>query len=233
MDQKLRQLINFGREHYVAGDYAKAEQYLAAAVSQDARFADLYNMLGVVYHDQSRFAEAEEAFEEALKINPNYTEAALNLSVTYNDRGKYNEAREIYMRVLNNSANQPRSLDPFAQGKLANMHAELGEAYASLGLYAEAVNGLQAALDLCPNFVDIRTKLAGVLRDMGLHDKAIREYRRAIEERVEYIPARLGLFLTLFAAGQRDAARAEIKEVLARDPENRVAKAYLRMVGES
>ncbi len=233
MDHKLRQLINFGREHYIAGDYAKAEQYLAAAVGQEARFADLYNMLGVVYHDQSRFAEAEEAFEEALKINPIYTEAALNLSVTYNDRGKYEEARQIYMRVLNNSANQPRSLDPFAQGKLANMHAELGVAYASLGLYAEAVNELQAALDLCPGFVDIRTRLGGVLRDMGLYDKAIREYRRAIEERAGYVPARLGLFLTLYAAGQRDLARSEVKDVLARDPENRVAKAYLRMVGES
>ncbi len=59
MDQKLRQLINFGREHYLAGDYSKAEQYLAAAVSEAPGFADLYNMLGVVYHDQSRFAEAE------------------------------------------------------------------------------------------------------------------------------------------------------------------------------
>ena len=231
MDPKVRQLVNFGREHYLAGDYPKAEQYLAAAVGQ-ARFADIYNMLGVVYHDQGRFAEAEEAFEEALKINPNYTEAALNLSVTYNDRGRYDEAREIYMRVLNISSQQPRSLDPYAQGKLANMHAELGGAYASLGLYAEAVRELQLALELCPGFADIRTQLGNVLRDTGLHDQAIKEYQRVKDEKPEYMPARLALGLTLYAAGNRAAARAEIDQVLERDPQNRVARAYLRMLGE-
>jgi tetratricopeptide (TPR) repeat protein len=189
-------------------------------------------MLGVVYHDQGRFAEAEEAFEEALKINPTYTEAALNLSVTYNDRGKYAEARDIYMRVLNNSASQPRSLDPFAQGKLANMHAELGEAYQSLGLYAEAVRELQAALDLCPSFVDIRTRLGNVLRDMGLHDKAIREYKQVKDAKPDFLPARLSLGLTYYASGQRDMARAEVREVLERDPGNKVAQAYMRMLGD-
>ncbi len=230
VDQKLRQLINFGREHYLAGDYEKAEQYLAAAVGEAPGFADLYNMLGVIYHDQSRFAEAEEAFEEALKINPLYTEAALNLSVTYNDRGKYDRARDVYLRVLGNSAAQPRSLDPFAQGKLANMHAELGDAYASLGLYAEAVHSFAAALDLCPSFVDIRTKLASVLRDMGLPGKAIHEYQRVKDERPDYIPARLGLCLALLASGQRETARDEIRFVLETEPSNQLANAYLRML---
>jgi tetratricopeptide (TPR) repeat protein len=154
------------------------------------------------------------------------------LSVTYNDRGKYAEAREIYMRVLNNSAQQPRSLDPFAQGKLANMHAELGEAYSSLGLHAEAVRELQTALELCPTFVDIRTRLANVLRDMGLHDKAIREYKMVKDAKPDYLPARLSLGLTYYASGQRDLARTEVEQVLERDPGNKVARAYARMLGD-
>jgi tetratricopeptide (TPR) repeat protein len=85
-------------------------------------------MLGVVYHAQGRFQDAEGAFETALRLNPRYTEAALNLSVTYNDRGKYDLAREVYRRAVTASASQPGSLDQFARGKLADMHADLGAA---------------------------------------------------------------------------------------------------------
>jgi tetratricopeptide (TPR) repeat protein len=87
-------------------------------------------MLGVIYHAQGRFSDAEEAFEHALKINPRYTEAALNLSVTYNDRGKYDRAREVYTKAVAASVGQPNALDRFARGKLANMHADVGAAYA-------------------------------------------------------------------------------------------------------
>jgi tetratricopeptide (TPR) repeat protein len=70
MDHRLRQLIALGREHYAAGEYDKAEQYLAQVVTEQRGFADVFNMLGVIFHSQGRFAEAEEAFEKALDINP-------------------------------------------------------------------------------------------------------------------------------------------------------------------
>ena len=127
MDDRLQQLIALGREHYNAGEYEKAEPFLGQVVQEHRpSFADIYNMLGVIYHAQGRFADAEEAFETALRINPSYTEAALNLSVTYNDRGKYDQAREVYAAAVSASHQQPSSLDPFARGKLANMHADLG-----------------------------------------------------------------------------------------------------------
>src|SRR5215467_6647830 len=104
-------------------------------------------MLGVVYHSQGRFSDAEEAFEAALRLNPRYTEAALNLSVTYNDRGKYDRAREIYTRAVIGAAGQPNMLERFARGKLANMHADLGAAYAGLAMFNEAVREYSKALD--------------------------------------------------------------------------------------
>ena len=101
-------------------------------------------MLGVIHHEQGRYAQAREMLEEALRLNPGYTEAALNLAVTYNELGKYQEAREIYARAMAQSKAEPRQLDPFARGKLANMHADVGSAYgcmSDLDLYAALLGG--------------------------------------------------------------------------------------------
>ncbi len=66
-----------------------------------------------------------------------FAEAALNLAVTYNDRGKYEKAREVYSRIKVSPAGASQGLDPFARGKIANMHAEVGQAYADAGLPIE------------------------------------------------------------------------------------------------
>ena len=230
MSERLQQLITLGREHYHANEYDKAEPYLAQAVAMQPSFPDVFNMLGVIYHAQGRFQDAEDAFEAALRINPNYTEAALNLSVTYNDRGKYDKAREVYSRVITNSYDQPRSLDPFARGKLANMHADLGAAYAGMSMYDEAVHEYSKSLDLCPEFVDLRVRLGNVYRDMGMHNAAAAEFEHAKRQKPDYLPARVNLGVVLFSLGRKDDAVLEWQEVIARDPGNKSAALYLRMV---
>jgi tetratricopeptide (TPR) repeat protein len=215
MDDRLKRLITLGREHYQAREYDRAEKYLAEVVQEHAGFADVHNMLGVIHHDAGRFSLAEEAFEKALAINPNYTEAALNLSVTYNDLGKYKEAREIYARALARSRQEPGKLDPFVRGKLANLHADLGAAYAGAGLHAESVREYQRALELCPTFVDLRTRLANLLRETGDLAAALAEFGVVLEANPGYLPARVGKGLTFYALNRREEAAAEWKQVLA------------------
>ncbi|HWO18718.1 MAG TPA: tetratricopeptide repeat protein [Kofleriaceae bacterium] len=228
----MQQLIALGREHYNAGELERAEPFLAEAAAERPGFPDLYNMLGVIYHSQSRFSDAEEAFETALRLNPRYTEAALNLAVTYNDRGKYDRAREVYTRAVSALSGQRNALDRFARGKLANMHADLGAAYAGLAMFEEAVREYGKALELCPDFADLRVRLGTVYRDMGDPQAAIAELEHAKRLRPDYLPARIHLGVTLFSLDRRDAAIAEWKGVLAVDPTNKSAQLYLRMVNE-
>jgi tetratricopeptide (TPR) repeat protein len=230
MDERLRQLITLGREHYVAREFEKAERYLAQVVQEHRGFADIFNMLGVIYHEQGRFTDAQQSFEGALKINPNYTEAALNLSVTYNDLGKYDKAREVYSRAVSNSHRQPRSLDPFARGKIANMHADLGAVYASVGFYEEGIGEYRRALEMCPSFVDVRTRLANVYRDAGDYDSALAEFAQIKLARPDYLPARVALGVTLFSLGRVQDAIDEWELVLGEDPTNKTAGVYLKMV---
>jgi tetratricopeptide (TPR) repeat protein len=227
MDERTRDLLARGRDAYEANDYDKAEPCLVQLVNEQRGFADVHDMLGVIYHHQGRLHEAAAMFEAALRLNPNYTEAALNLAVTYNDLGRYQEAKEVYGQALRASRSGPRKLDPFAQGKIANMHADVGKAYDALALYPEAVREYEKALELCPHFQDIRTLLGTTLREMGALPAAVRELERVRRETPKYVPARLSLGLAYQALGRLDEAREEWDAALNFDAENKPARMYL------
>jgi tetratricopeptide (TPR) repeat protein len=230
MDERLKQLLVLGREHYERREYDRAERLLRQVLELTDRYADVYNMLAVICHDRGDFSAAEGYFERALELNPNYTEALLNLAVTYNDLGKYDAARKVYARLQGAGRGQEGDLDPFVRGKLANMHAELAQAYADAGLRGEAIEQLKKAVDLCPAFADLQTKLGNLYRDDGNLTAARRCYEAARTANPRFVPARVLLGVTLFSLGDVDDAAVEWHEALAVEPDNRSAKMYLRMV---
>src|SRR6185295_11354158 len=136
MDERVKQLLVLGREHYERREYDRAEHVLRQVLEKTDRYADVYNMLAVILHEKGDFVAAERHFERAVELNPNYTEALLNLAVTYNDLGKYEAAREVYARIKRGDGKG--GLDPFARGKIANMHADLAQAYSDAGCNPEA-----------------------------------------------------------------------------------------------
>jgi len=227
MDDKLKQAIALGREHYEKRDYDKAERYLTQVIAEAHGFADIHNMMGVIHHDRGRLEEARDAFRAALDINPSYTEAALNLAVTYNDLGQYEDALEVYRSVT--GVGDTPSMDPYARGKIANLHAELAQAYLDVGLPNESVQEYRNAVRLCPHFADLRVRLANVYRQMGDLSAARYELAEAIRVRPTYIPARIALGVVLLMGGQRRQAVTEWEEALKLEPDNKSAQMYLRM----
>jgi tetratricopeptide (TPR) repeat protein len=231
MSDTLKQAFELGRGYYLKKEYGLAEQYLTEVVEENQSFADVYNMLGVIYHDQGQYQKAIRAFEAALRINPGYTDAALNLAVTYNDTGRYKDAQEIYRHALERSGASRGKLDHFVQGKLANLYADIGDVYLSSGLYAEAIVEYRRALGLGPAFADVRCRLAGALRDAGEREAAIAEYEEVIRQHPHYVPARLNLGLSLLATGRKDEALVHWRKVLEISPGNRSAELYLQSAG--
>ena len=229
MDDHLKQLLLLGREHYQKREFAKAEYLLKQVVQQTDRFADVFDMLGVIAHSQGDFGHAEQFFEKAVSLNPNYTEAQLNLMVTYNDLGKYDSAREIYSRIRGRAAGGEGPADPFAMGKIANMHAEISQAYQDAGMPAEAVSELERAVALCPTFADLRTRLATLYRDMGQKERAREQLEIAKQHNPNYVQARVLLGVALLSAGEHGAAISEFEAVLERDAEHKGAQMYLKI----
>ena len=225
----LRELVARGRSHYENGEYSEAATCFQEVLREKAPYADVYDMLGVIYHQEGRLAEAEQMFNEALRLNPAYTEAALNLVVTCNDLGKYAEAKAIYEKAMAASKQAPRELDPFAKGKIANMHAEISQAYQDAGMVPEAVQELERAVALCPGFADLRTKLATLYRDTNETARAREQLEAAREANPNYGQARLLLGVMHLTAGEYDAAIGEFDAVLSRDAENKSALMYRKL----
>jgi tetratricopeptide (TPR) repeat protein len=230
MDERTKQLLLLGREHYAKREFDRAEPILRDVLEKEDRFADVHDMLGVIAHSRGNFIAAEKHFERALAINPSYTEAALNLAVTYNDRGKYEAAREVYARIKGKPSGNKTGLDPFARGKIANMHAEVGQAYADAGLPVDAISELEKAVDLCPEFADLRTKLGTLLREVNDVSRARQQYEAAIQARPTYVPARIQLGVTLLSMGDTGGAEEQWNKVIEIEPDNSRAKMYLRML---
>jgi len=227
MPTELRELVEIGKKHFESQNYARAEQCFQKIIKSGARYADVLNMLGIIYHADGKFNNAIESFEDALEINPHYAEATLNLAVLYNDLGEFKKAKALYARIQDRHG--ATDLDPILRGKIANMHAHLGDIYRGIGKFADAIDEYKKALKLCPDYADIRTKLGMSLRDNGQKDQAIKEFTAAIDEKPGFKPARIQLGLTLFLAGQKDKAAKAWKEVLAKDKENKVVLSYLRL----
>lgn len=233
MDDELRELLTLGKEYYLKRNFVEARSYLEKVVQHTDSFADVHNMLGVIFHDLGQFSQAQNALENALRINPAYTEAALNLAVLYNDLGEYDRAKEVYRTALKQSRNATDTLEPFVAGKIANMHADVADAYRSAGHLELAIAEYRKAVELGPGFVDIRTRLASALRDFGQPEQAATECQKAIAERDEYIPAHIILGVCYYSLGRSEDALAEWRWVLERDPDNARAMTYTSMVKAS
>ncbi len=229
MPTELRELVEIGKKHFESRNFARAEQYFQKILKSGARYADVLNMLGIIYHADGKFNNAIDSFEEALEINPDYAEATLNLAVLYNDLGEFKKAKALYARIQDRKG--ATDLDPILKGKIANLHAHLGDVYRGIGKYAEAIDEYKKALKLCPSYADIRTKLGMSLRENGQKDLALKEFATALSEKAGFKPARIQLGLTHYLMGQKDKASKAWKDVLAKDKDNKVVQSYLRLCG--
>lgn len=227
MATDMRELVEIGKRHFEGKHYTRAEQVFQKIVKSGARYADVLNMLGLIYHLEGKFNNALDSFEKALAINPDYHEATLNLAVLYNDLGEFKKAKALYARVGKKKG--PRDFEPILKSKIANMHAHLGDAYRGIGKAAEAIEEYKKALKLCPDYADIRTRLGIAYRENNQKDLSAKELASAVSGSPAYKAAQIQLGVTYFGMGQKEKAAKAWKALLSKDKDNAIAKVYLTL----
>jgi tetratricopeptide (TPR) repeat protein len=230
MENGWQQNYELGRKAFEEKRYDAALECLEKVVKEKKNFADVFNMLGLLYYHSSRFELAMKAFQRALEINPYYTEAALNLSVVLNELGRFDESREKYSAARNARGETGTYLDQHVKGKIANMHADLGLIYKDLGCYTEAVDEYRKALALRPEFVDIKVSLGTVYRDMRDFSSSVRELSEAAALNPLNPVSRVQLGLTYYVMGFHEKARTEWLKVLEAHPSEKMARMYLNLL---
>ena len=224
-----RKLFSDGKHYFENQEYELAQPLLLKLVQNKDGFADVHNMLGVIYHHHGQFSDAIKHFEKALKINPNYTEALMNSAVLYNDLGKYKRARELFEKVKAKSKQGKGKMDASVRDKLANQHNAVGDMYKGIGFYDEAIEEYDKAISLAPHFYDIRLKKAICLREGKKFDAALKEFNQIIKENPKFSSARVQKGVALFASGKTKQAIGEWQEVLEKNPDNELAQMYLKL----
>ncbi len=229
MTREDREAYQLGRQRFLAGDDEGALEALNRAAQARPRWADVHYMIGVLHERQGDLPAATDALEAALAINPSYAECLVALSSVYEQRGQFERSRALATRAA--AGHTPGGgLDETTRGKLANLHAALGDAYREVGDLREAIESYRKALDRSPHFLDIRQRLGVALRESGLPSHALAEFQRVLRANPDYLDAAVQLGLTCYTLGRTDEAVREWNAVLERDPARDDARMYLRMI---
>jgi tetratricopeptide (TPR) repeat protein len=227
MQEEYKNSIEQGKFLFNTRQYKAAEEVFTKIIESKKAFADVYNLMGIIAHQDGRFGEAIQFFEQALKINSRYTEALLNLSILYNDLSDYEKARKLVERSRKESQKTKTAMDPFIRSKLANKHAEVGDVYRGVGAFKQAIQEYKKALELEDKYVDIRTKMAICLREEGDKQKAATELKQALKDNPDYPDAQIQLGVTYYSLGKKTDARKIWKQASKKFPTNQTVKMYL------
>jgi tetratricopeptide (TPR) repeat protein len=213
--------------------YQAAEKLLQDALKEHGQLANLFNLLGVTYHQQSKFDDAIAAFQKAQDVNPRFIEASLNLAICYADLGLYDDAETTYRQAQDQVHQQETQLSSLITGRLANLHNQTAQAYEQAGLMQEALNEYEKALQLYPQMPDIRFRVASLERQSGRRDRA-KSHLLEHERRFPPDPAVYNL-LGLLAFEDGDFVTARNRWLKSQDlnPEDRLSSSFLRCLDQT
>jgi tetratricopeptide (TPR) repeat protein len=224
---EIRRSLHQATAAFELGEFAKAESLLLEVLRQAPTYANVYNMLGVIAGHRNAPQEAVTLFRQALNLNPHYREAQVNLAITLAEMGAYDQAAQEVDALEQRETTGQTSLSPGVLGKLANAHADLGQKYHALRLYAQAVVEYDRALGLCPTFPDIHVLRALSCRELGDDAGARGSLQRALELNPNYVEAHVNLGLLHQKAGNLSEAVKTWERALELNPEHRIARVYL------
>jgi tetratricopeptide (TPR) repeat protein len=228
---KMSDLMKKAKEAFQKNDLKTASLLLNEVIEQNPQSTEAFFYLANVFHLRGELGKAVKGFQRVLELDSHHTDAAISLSVIYNDIGKYEEAKAIFEKANNQVKNtQGQGLsDPHLNRKFSLKHYEIGEMYASYSRYEEALFEYNKAVNLDPDNLELRIKIAKTYTKKGFTSKAFEELKRLKNEQPGYMPARIALGLLYYGNGNIIEAQAEWQNALSRDPDHAEAQMYLSL----
>ncbi|MFQ6046845.1 MAG: tetratricopeptide repeat protein [Gemmatimonadales bacterium] len=230
MDVSHEQLLEQAKERFELQDYYGAIHIVEELIEHGRAYADAHNLLGLAYQLVDQPERALEAFEHALKLNPHYVDAHINRGVVLASLGRSEEAAEDFAVARRSGGERREGVPSHHAARLANKHAELGEAYAEAGQLSQAIEQYREALKLGPTFHDLRYRMGQLLLEAGRSLEAREEFEQVMKARPHSGEAKGSYGMACYLAGDPQSARA-VWEKLARErPDDPRARAYLAML---
>jgi len=230
MDIQPDRIVARARERIAAGDPYGAVHLLREVTSSGKAFADAHHLLGLALSMTGQPAEALAEFDRALALNPRYVDAHLNRAVTLNELGRYDDAVTAFAAAQGLGGVDHTGFPAPEASRLANLHAELAEAYVEAGGIREAIEQYAKAAQLRPEFLDLRYRLARLRLEVGDVTLARRELEAILEARPSFFDARAALGMACYLEGDTAVARAAWQQCRGERPDEPRVRAYLALL---
>lgn len=227
---ELQILIQRGKRAFEKRDYAAALTDLQEVSRRNPRFADVRHLTGLCLSFLGHADAALQEFNEAIALNGRYIEAHINRAITLNELGRFEEAQIAFSQAAELETETEGKFPAAVSARLANAHASLGDLYMDAGAAAAAAEQFRAALELRPQFHDIRNRLAQALIQLGELTAAAAELQSILSANPRFIQARLNLGLVYFRLNEIESAVREWGVTRDQQPDHPQVRAYLAMI---
>ncbi len=217
-NQELEKLNNIAVQDYRAENYAQAERGFNNILSYDPNNKQAYYYLGLIAYQAKNYSKAISDFNKALSDSITVKDSNVLQSLTnaYRDSGD----KENTIRTLEILANLQEDEELWLS--VANLYAENNQ-------NQKAKEALLKALDVDPDFVKAKYRMAFLLYDMAQYDEAIPYLEKAANDYPDNDLFARRLAVSYQRSGRISEAMARYENIIATNPTNTLA--YLNLAG--
>ncbi len=218
MDESLKIIFQTASDHFVNGDYKKAEPILHQLVLKNYKNASLFYMLGAIQYQKNDIRKALRSFKRSLEIDPAFTDAGIGLSVIFNDLGQYEEGQKVFLATQKQLKSPHQIKEQSSKSKLfMTKHLELAKLYNDDKNYGEALQQLVKAKLFSIETSKIQILISECLLNLKQYEKAVYELKDIVAKEPDNIPALMRLGQVYGLTGQKDLAINAFEKTLLLD----------------
>lgn len=222
-------LLQQAHERFAVQDYYGTVHLLDEILESGRRFADVYHLRGLSLSLLGQLEKALAEFDRALSVNPRYIDALVHRGVVLVELGRTTEADVSFQRAAALGQTEAHGFSRHVASRLANLHADLGDAYTEAGAHDEAIREYERAVVLGPDFHDLRYRLARLLLESGRPLEAREQLEQIVAVQPEFVDAQAALGLAHYLSGDANGAQEIWTRCLTQKPGNTRVGAYLAM----
>ncbi len=213
------------------GDLERAEEHLSrggeapvlfsdpylSKVTEMGRTADIYMVRGAQAFSEGRFAQSAGYYRKALEIDPTIFDARKALGFCLEKLGDVEGALDQLEEGLRVGTSGDPERDVLERAELLRI---LGGLKVLQGLEEEAIEAFRRSLELDPERLDPRLKLANALARRGAFEEAVEHFDRILSVDPDLSSVLVQRATARINLGQRQLALADFENAVAAAPED-------------
>jgi len=165
--------LAIGRCYELQKDFEKAETAFQTALSQKPEWPDTHYWVGKIHFEKGNLEEAKKCALEAINRNPKFRDGLYLLAMIHEKTGNFPEAIVTLKKIIALPFHPEKSKNPFPY--------DLEILFDDPVLLDETIRQIEKALKSNDNYADLHFKLGMAYRRKGLKEKAMAEFKRAIQ----------------------------------------------------